>query len=101
MLTKEEIQHIAKLARLGLKEEELEKYRNDLSLILDYMEQLKEVDIKNVQPTSHPLNLENITREDLAVPENNERAAKLVELAPSKDQGYIKTKTILKNQSEQ
>ena len=64
MIKKEEVQHIAKLARLGLSSQEIEKYRKELSSILDFVEKLKRVDVTEVEATSHPLSAENIIRED-------------------------------------
>ena len=49
MITKKEIQHIAKLARLGLTEKEIEKFQGEFSRILDYIEKLKEVDTTKVE----------------------------------------------------
>jgi aspartyl-tRNA(Asn)/glutamyl-tRNA(Gln) amidotransferase subunit C len=49
-LTKEEIKKIASLGRLALTEEEIEKYSNDLTAILDYVEQLNELDTTGVEP---------------------------------------------------
>jgi len=68
MISKEEVKHIAKLARLGLTEEEIEKFQKELSAILDYIEKLKEVDIEGVEPMSHSIKLENVTRQDAAHP---------------------------------
>ena len=65
MITKEKVQHIAKLARLGLTAQEIKKMSKELSTILDYVEKLKEVDILGVAPTSHPLEIENVMREDI------------------------------------
>ena len=53
MIIRKEVEHIAKLARLGLSEREIEKMRGELSKILDYIEKLKEVDVSEVEPTSH------------------------------------------------
>jgi aspartyl-tRNA(Asn)/glutamyl-tRNA(Gln) amidotransferase subunit C len=64
MLSKEEIQHIALLARLSLSEEEKELFRTQLSSILDYMEQLNELDTERIEPTSHVLSLSNVMRQD-------------------------------------
>ena len=64
MITREEVQHIAKLARLGLTEQEVEKYQKELSAILGYIEKLKEVDVSKVEPTSQAVLLENIMRKD-------------------------------------
>lgn len=85
MLAKEEIKHIAKLARLGLTEKEIERFQKELSKILDYVEKLKEVDVSKVEPTSHSFLLENITRKDEVFKFNK----KLIE-------GYLKVKSILK-----
>lgn len=63
-LKKEDIQHIADLARLELSDEELEKYGSQLSDILNYIGQLKEVDTSNIEPTAQVTGLENITRAD-------------------------------------
>lgn len=64
MLSKEEIEHIAMLARLSLTEEEKELFSAQLSSILDYMEKLNELDTENIEPTSHVLSLSNVMRED-------------------------------------
>ena len=63
-LTIEEVKHVAHLARLRLSAEELEKMRNDLSAILEYIDMLKEVDVGDVAPTAQVTDLFNIMRED-------------------------------------
>ena len=63
-IKKEEVQHIAKLARLGLTEKEIEKHQKEFSKILDYIEKLKEVDVSKVEPTSHTSRKENVMRKD-------------------------------------
>jgi len=83
MLSKEEVKHIAKLARLGLTDAEIEKFQKELSAILDYVEKLKEVDISGVEPTSHSVLVENIMRKDEVLKFNK----KLME-------GYLKVKSI-------
>ena len=96
MISKKEVQHIAKLARLGLAEKEIERFRRELSKILDYMEKLKEVDISKVEPTSHSIKVENVMREDRPEEEKLETIKKLIEMAPEKKEGYLKVKSILK-----
>ena len=64
-LTKEEVLHIAKLARLELKGEEVEKFRTQLSEILDYVGQLQKVDTDGIEPISQITGLQNVAREDL------------------------------------
>ncbi len=97
MISKDEVRHIAQLARLGITKEEEEKFSHDLSSILDYMRKLQEVDLKNIRPTSHSLTLENNFREDEIKTEDRETVKKLINLAPGKDGNYIKVKSILKD----
>ena len=95
MLSKEEVKHIARLARLGLSEEEITKFRKELSSIFDYVEKLKEVDVSNVKATSHAVKVENITRKDEDRKSGIEK--KLMELAPDKERNFVKVKPILIN----
>lgn len=67
-IIKDEIEHIALLARLYLSDEEKERFGSQLSSILNYIEKLNEVDTNAVQPTSHVLSLHNVMRDDLARP---------------------------------
>ena len=96
MISKEEVKHIAKLARLGLTEKEIEKFQKELSSILDYMEKLKEVDVSKIEPTSHPLEVENVMREDKEKEKLKMKSKKLLELAPETKEGYVKVKSIIK-----
>lgn len=64
-LTKDEVRHVALLARLALDEGELDRYSTQLGSILSYMEKLNRLDIAGVQPTSHPIEtLKNVFRKD-------------------------------------
>jgi aspartyl-tRNA(Asn)/glutamyl-tRNA(Gln) amidotransferase subunit C len=60
-----DVEHIARLARLSLSEEEKELFGSQLSRILDYMEKLSELDTKDIEPTSHVLSLNNVMRDDI------------------------------------
>jgi len=95
MISKEEAKHIAKLARLGLSSEEINKFQKELSKILDYITKLKEVDISGVEPTSHSISVENIMRKDKEEAQRNETKKYLIEAAPEEKEGYIKVKSIL------
>jgi aspartyl-tRNA(Asn)/glutamyl-tRNA(Gln) amidotransferase subunit C len=95
MITKQEIQHIAKLARLKLTQDEIEKYQKELSKILDYIEKLKEVDVSNVKATFHPLKIKNVVREDSISKKDLDEIKKLIELMPERKGGYLKVKKIL------
>ncbi|MBI5203825.1 MAG: Asp-tRNA(Asn)/Glu-tRNA(Gln) amidotransferase subunit GatC [Nitrospirae bacterium] len=59
------VEHIAKLARLSISEEEKELFGPQLNGILSYMEKLDELDTKDVGPTSHVLSLSNVMRDDM------------------------------------
>ena len=63
-ISREEVQHVAHLARLEFSEEELERFTRELSNILDYVAKLSEVDTSGVEPTYNALRLENRFRED-------------------------------------
>lgn len=95
MLTKQEVQHIAKLARLGLIPKEIEKMREELSSILDYIDQLKKVNISNIRPTSHPISIENVTREDEVRSAKSEVRRRIIEQTPAMEKGFVKVKSIL------
>lgn len=95
MISKQEVKHIAKLARLGLTEKEVGKFQKELSSILDYIEKLKEVDISKIEPTSHSIKVENVTRSDEPKEKKLETRKKLIEMAPEKRGGYLKVKSIL------
>lgn len=92
MISKEEVRHIAKLARLGLTEKEIEKFQKELSLILDYIEKLKEVDVSNVAPESRAILVENVARKDEIGP--GPGGEKLLGLAPDKKEGFLKVKSV-------
>jgi len=74
-ISKEEIEHIATLARLSLSGEEKELFCSQLSSVLNYMEKLNELDTKDVEPTSHVLSLSNVMRDDIPEPSIPKEAA--------------------------
>jgi aspartyl-tRNA(Asn)/glutamyl-tRNA(Gln) amidotransferase subunit C len=63
-ITREEVLHVAKLARLDLSEDEIERLTGELSAILDAVSKVGELDLSDVPPTSHPLALTNAWAED-------------------------------------
>ncbi|HET9476265.1 MAG TPA: Asp-tRNA(Asn)/Glu-tRNA(Gln) amidotransferase subunit GatC [Dehalococcoidia bacterium] len=67
-LTPEQVRHIARLARLGIDDSEVERFAGQLSEILDYFERLRQVDTEDVAPTAHTLPLHNVFRNDEPVP---------------------------------
>ena len=63
-ITREEVLHVAKLARLELTDEEIERLTGELGAILEAVGKVAELDLSDVPPTSHPLELVNAWRED-------------------------------------
>jgi aspartyl-tRNA(Asn)/glutamyl-tRNA(Gln) amidotransferase subunit C len=64
MIEKEQVLHVARLARLKLSDDEVEKMASELSGILEHVERIGELDLDGVEPTSHVIALENVLRPD-------------------------------------
>lgn len=93
-LSLEQVERIAQLARIGLAEEEKQKFQGELGSVLGYVDKLQEVDVSGVEPTAHITGLENQVRED----ENGSTHADpktLVDMAPETKDGYVKVKQVL------
>jgi aspartyl-tRNA(Asn)/glutamyl-tRNA(Gln) amidotransferase subunit C len=102
MISKEEVVKIAKLARLELTEQEIEKMQKDLSAILDYFNLLKKADTSGVETSlNNSMELlsknstQNATRRDEVKERRASLAGDLVKVAPQQKDGYIKVKAIL------
>ena len=67
-MTDLDLRHIARLARLHFSDEELKVYESQVGDILDFIAALNAVDVSGVEPTSHPLALENVFRDDRVIP---------------------------------
>ena len=92
-LTHDEVEHIALLARLGLSEEETEKFRGQLSDILENFAVLQEVDTTDIQPTSQVTGLRNVTSADEITPSLPQN--KIMENAPRNEDGFFRIKAVL------
>ena len=68
MIEKEQVLHVAKLARLKLSDDEVERMAKELSGILEHVEKISELDLEGVEPTSHVIQLENVLRPDRSRP---------------------------------
>jgi aspartyl-tRNA(Asn)/glutamyl-tRNA(Gln) amidotransferase subunit C len=95
MITKQEVEHIAKLARLGLTETETRRLQKDLSSILDYFNLLREVNVSKVKPTSHSVFVESVTREDKTKETSPELANRLIKAAPDRKGRHVRVKAVL------
>lgn len=68
VIEREQVLHVARLARLALTDEEVERMSGELDAILGHIEQLRELDLGGVAPTSHVVALENVLRDDVPRP---------------------------------
>jgi len=93
-LSKEEVEHIAKLARLELGPEEVERFQSELANILDYVSQLKEVDTTGVEPTAQVTGLLNNLRNDVSVASDSATRERLLSAFPDREGDYLKVKTV-------
>jgi aspartyl-tRNA(Asn)/glutamyl-tRNA(Gln) amidotransferase subunit C len=85
MIDRDQVLHVARLARLRLSEDEVGRMSSELSTILDHIEKINELDLDDVEPTSHVIELENVLREDVPRPSlPRERA---LEQAPDAAEG--------------
>ncbi len=94
MIDKQQIEHIAKLARIELTEEEKEKFTKELSSVLDYVNQLNKVDTSKIEGISQVTGLENIIREDMEDKIRDKRY-KLLNEAPKRKGDYIQVPKVL------
>lgn len=88
MIDREQVLHVAGLARLELSDDELERMAGELSTILDHVEQMNELDLDGVEPTSHVVALENVLRPD--EPRPSWPREQVLEPAPDPDEGAFR-----------
>lgn len=93
-ITIEQVEHIARLARLEFSDAEKETLSVELSQILQYMEKLNELDTEGVEPLSHPTELVNIMRPDERKPSFTSEEA--LNNAPAKQDGFFKVPKVIK-----
>lgn len=92
MITIKDVEHVAKLARLELSEDEKIKFSKQLGDILKYVEQMNEVDTTDIEPMSHAIPVVNVMREDNVVSEQTKE--ELMANAPSKEDGFFRVPKI-------
>ncbi len=90
MFNKEVVEHISKLSRLSLKDQDIEVYTVQFSKILDYINKLNEVDTSQVTPTFQVTGLTNIERDDILCQSESREA--FLDAAPQKQDGLFKVK---------
>lgn len=92
-LTREEVAHIAELAKLGLTEEEMDRFSEQLSTILEYAEKIQELDTAAIPPTASVLDVQNVMRSD--EPRPSMPREDVLANAPDAEASQFKVKAVL------
>ena len=92
-LSRKEVLHIARLARLGVSEAEIDRFREQLSPILENFEILQQVDTGDVAPTAQAIALENVMADDEIVPSLPED--EVLANAPQREKNYFRVRAVL------
>lgn len=93
IITENDVRYIAKLAKLTFEDEEIGRFVSELNSILDYINKLNELDTSNVEPTSHFLDISNVTRPD--IPEKKISHEEAIRNAPEEGYGHFKVPRII------
>jgi aspartyl-tRNA(Asn)/glutamyl-tRNA(Gln) amidotransferase subunit C len=93
MIDREQVRKVANLARLELTADEEEQFTNQLGSILEYIEQLSELDVTNVLPTTRAIDVSNVTREDNLQPYPDREA--ILSSAPEQEGDFFRVPKIL------
>jgi aspartyl-tRNA(Asn)/glutamyl-tRNA(Gln) amidotransferase subunit C len=92
-LTREEVLHVARLARVGVTDADVEKFQQQLSTILEHFDVLRQIDTTDVPPTTHTLPLENVMGDDEPVASLTQ--AEVLSNAPQQQEGYLRVRAVL------
>ena len=92
MISTDDVKHVAKLARLELTEEEIDKYSKQLGSILQYVEQMNEVDTTGIEPMPHAIPVYNVMREDVVKYEKTKD--EMLANAPFEEDGFFRVPKI-------
>ena len=88
MIDREQVLHVARLARLELSDSDIERMATELSTILEHIERIGELDLEGVEPTSHVVELENVLRPD--EPRSSWPRERVLEQAPDPSEGAFR-----------
>lgn len=96
MIDRETVENVSKLARLGLNDQEIEMYREQLSSILDNIRILQEADVSGISPTVHASRLTNVMRSDNPRPSYPPEV--MLANAPDQEDNYLKVNAVLEGE---
>jgi len=92
-LTRDEVLHIARLARMDLTGDEVDRFREQLSNLLEHFETLQQVDTSNVPPTAQAIDLQNVMRDDTVAP--SLPAEEILANAPRREGYFFRVRAVL------
>jgi aspartyl-tRNA(Asn)/glutamyl-tRNA(Gln) amidotransferase subunit C len=92
-ISRDDVAHVARLARLSLTDDELERFTEQLGAILDHADDVAALDTSDVPPTAHPLPLTNVLRDDVVTPSLDRD--ELLAQAPAVEDGRIRVPRII------
>ena len=92
-VTKEEMRHIAALARVAMTDEELERMRDEMSNILDHFDVLQQVDTEGVEPTAHTADVRSVMRDDEVRPSATKED--VLSNAPLREEDFLRVRAVL------
>lgn len=92
-LSREDVLHVARLARIALSDEEVERFQAQLSDILDHFDVLRQIDTEGVPPTAHTLDLVNVERDDEVRP--SMPVEDVLRNAPVREGDYFRVRAVL------
>ena len=94
-ITSDDVRKVAKLSRLEIPDDDIEKYSNQLEGILEYIAQLERIDTLNVPPTTRAVEVVNVFREDTIVSSSCDVRDKILDLAPQREGEFFRVPKIL------
>ena len=92
-ISREDVAHVARLARLDLSDDELDRFTAQLAAVLEYASDVASLDTAGVPPTAHPLELLNVLRDDVPVPSLDRD--EVLAMAPDAEDGRFRVPKIL------
>ncbi|MFD2706873.1 Asp-tRNA(Asn)/Glu-tRNA(Gln) amidotransferase subunit GatC [Salibacterium lacus] len=92
-ISKDQVRHVAHLARLSITDEEVDTFTEQLDNIIEFAEQLNELDTDDVEPTTHVLDIHNVLRKDEKRPSLDREEA--LKNAPDQEDGQVKVPSVL------
>ena len=92
-LDREDVLHVAKLARVALTDDEIETFSTQLTEIISHFDVLNGVDTEGVEPTAHTLAIHNVFAEDVSLP--SLPRDEVLGLAPLTEDGYLRVRAVL------